>query len=144
MTRFKCLLLVDDDPIATFVNRAPLNKLSDSIEVATNGEEALNKLLDAKAVNNHCPKLIFLDINMPVKDGFEFMKSFNELDQQHKDHIVVVVLSTSNNDKDIQRMQDLGVKYFIQKPLTEEKIIDLLISFEQDLNIEIEQILDND
>lgn len=126
--RLSCLLLVDDDLITTFLNQSLIKKLHlcEEVETASNGLEALKKIRANENITNHCPALIFLDINMAVMDGFEFMRNFNELDIPNKEEITVVVLTTSTNSKDIDNMKKLGVNYFLQKPLKETEILKIL------------------
>ena len=128
MLKVPCLLLVDDDIITTFIHQSLLRKLNicERIETAVNGEEALKKLSGIHDLDSNCPKLIFLDINMPVMDGFQFMEAFNELNFSKKDQITIVVLTTSLNENDVQRMGKLGVKYYLQKPLKDTQIIKLM------------------
>ena len=71
----------------------------------------------------------FLDINMPVMNGFEFMESFNETDIVNKENIKIVVLTSSGNEQDLLRMSKLGIKHYLTKPLTEEKVKKLISEF---------------
>lgn len=70
MPKLSCVLLVDDDPTATFLNRKLLLRLevADEVRVARNGQEALTELRACQDHRATCPALIFLDVNMPVLD----------------------------------------------------------------------------
>lgn len=125
MSKFNCVLLIDDDEITNFININLLEDMhiTDRIEIATNGKEALNFL---ESSIDYCPQLILLDINMPLLDGFEFMEHFKALDLKGKDDTKVIALTTSSNPKDIQKLQDFGVTDLINKPLTRENLSNLL------------------
>jgi CheY-like chemotaxis protein len=126
MYDFQCVLLVDDDPIATYLNKGLIKKLNiaKEIAVAGNGQEALNKIQELGPSN--CPDLILLDINMPVMNGFEFLDHFYKLTIPGIDKIKIIVLTSSNGFKDITDMNKLGVKKFITKPLKEQVILSVL------------------
>lgn len=119
MKRLNCTLLVEDDNNTAFLNRMLLRemKISDDIQIASNGEEAL------KIINNGIiPELIFLDLNMPVMDGFEFLQTFRNTLQNLKKKITIVLLSSSYMKRDFERAQEFQVSEIVQKPLTEDKI----------------------
>lgn len=121
------ILLIDDDPINNYLNLRLLNGLgvAEEIKVCLNGMEALEFLVQLYNKNDHSPDLILLDINMPVLDGFEFLKAFNDLNIKQKDNTKIVMLTTSSALSDIEKIEALGYE-IVNKPLTEEKIINIL------------------
>lgn len=118
------ILLVDDDPINNYLNLRLLDSLNvaDEVKVCINGMEALEFL---KSLYDQSPDLILLDINMPVLDGFEFLKAFDDLKITQKDNIKIVMLTTSSAMSDLEKIENLGYEV-INKPLTEEKILNIL------------------
>jgi CheY-like chemotaxis protein len=120
----KKVLLIDDDAINNFINVNLLRTLSisDDIQTALNGEEGLKYIMQCPSEKT--PSLIFLDINMPVMNGFEFLERYNEISFENKDKVKVVMLSTSSNQDDLNKVNSLGLK-LINKPLTQEKILSL-------------------
>jgi len=129
MPAIRCTLLVDDDPTTNYLNRRLLQRLNVTAQVreAGNGQEALDLLAtsctapDAPA----CPALIFLDINMPVMDGFAFLEMYQRRPLVQPP-IVIVMLTTSLHPADVQRVNRLPVAGFLTKPLTAEKIQQVL------------------
>lgn len=120
MKKIEKILLVDDDSINNFINARLLKKLeiADEVNISLNGEEAINYLNDC----SNCPQLILLDINMPVMDGFGFLDCYNTC-ACCKNSPVIVVLTTSSNKRDLERLTEYpSVTAFLNKPLTEEKI----------------------
>lgn len=117
--------MIDDDPITNFVNKKLLEKIDlvDEVRIANNGKVAIQLLEQPSDAN---PNLILLDINMPVMNGVEFMEAFNEMDMGHKDAIKVIILTTSNHPRDLECFADFPVTAFLTKPLTTQKITELL------------------
>ena len=127
MKKLTSILLVDDDPIANYVNKTLLEKIDDveHVMTASNGKVAL-QILEQQSAPEAYPALILLDINMPVMNGIEFMQAYKDLDVKGKDAIKVIILTTSNHPRDLACFTDLPIAGFMNKPLTSEKIAGLL------------------
>ncbi len=124
--KMNCILLIDDDKEDNFFHQMVINEMNitERIEVALNGVEALNFL---KKENQIPPELIFLDINMPKMNGWEFLDAYNKLNAEHKAKVVVVMLTTSINPSDKKRAEQFpDIIGFNCKPLTEEMISEIL------------------
>lgn len=127
---YSCTLLVDDDPISIWLQKTVLNEYSDQIghtHEASNGEEALDFIVefctdDGVSRMHVCPELVLLDLNMPVMDGFEFLEAFHKLNLKLRDNIRIVIVTSSNNPSDIERLKAYNVFKYINKPLTPDKI----------------------
>jgi len=112
------ILLVDDDPGDVMLTRKALEsgKVFNSLSVAEDGVEALAFLRrEGKFKNAPRPDLILLDLNMPRKDGRETLLELKSDDQFRS--IPVVVLTTSDADKDIVKSYDLQASCYITKPV---------------------------
>jgi CheY-like chemotaxis protein len=122
MTKANCIILIDDDPIANFLNQSTIENLNitDELLVFENGLEGIRYLTSLK--DNSAPSYIFLDLNMPVMDGFDFMANYNTLTFKDKERTKIIVLTTSSNAKDIEKAKELGCRDYLTKPLTESKI----------------------
>jgi CheY-like chemotaxis protein len=127
-TPFRKVLLVDDDPVTNFLNRAILEDLGVAGQVVekNNGLTALEYVrrncINDNASKEGCPDLILLDINMPVMSGPEFLAELTRIEQADKIMAKVVVLSSSGLSVDQTVIGNYKVVDFIQKPLTEEKV----------------------
>lgn len=127
MRKLNKILLVDDDSTSNFLTHMILEDLqvTDTIIVKKNGQEALDYLNEDCLQNNEiCPELIFLDINMPIMDGFELLDEMQRLKKLNINgsDTTVVLLTTSNNPKDIEKAKTYNITYYIEKPLTEDSI----------------------
>lgn len=123
------VFLIDDDSINNYINARLIKRIgiSEELAISLNGKEALSYLKKLIAENKKCPSLILLDINMPVMDGFEFVEAFQKLNFNNKQEVVIVMLTTSENSKDIERVKENPkIADFLNKPLTEDKIAKVL------------------
>src|SRR5438128_1021048 len=102
--KLNCILLVDDDEPTNYLNKLILEEVNcaQNIKVAENGSSALQYLESSDTENpeHPCPELIFLDINMPAMNGWEFLEKYSQLDKRHKANVIVVMLTTSLNPDD--------------------------------------------
>jgi CheY-like chemotaxis protein len=120
MENILSVLLIEDNLIEIMkMERTILSLgLEHTVNVANNGEEALEILEDAL----RWPDLILLDLNMPRISGLEFL-SILKNNKQLK-HIPTVILTTSDNQKDIEECYRIGVSGYIVKPLKYNDYID--------------------
>lgn len=124
----KLVMLVDDNETDNYVNRAILERCSFSkdIVIKNNCESALQYLHDNQDDINKIPDLLFLDINMPRMNGFEFLSAFGSYPNPVKDKCHIIVLSSSDNKNDIQKIiGNSNVNNYINKPLSREDLINL-------------------
>lgn len=122
--KLNSILLIDDDPISNFLTERLLLKIgaARNITVASNAIQALEIIDDCLEFEDSCPEVIFLDINMPVMSGIDFLYSFKDKKFKNGQKSTIVVVSTSDNHKDQKEIKSLGVKLILQKPLTESKL----------------------
>lgn len=128
MAKLKTILLVDDDHSTNFYHRLVLHEagVAERIDVCVNGEAAIEYLTEALKEGAPLPEIIFLDINMPVMDGWEFLKAFDQLPDKIKDKVNIVILTTSINPDDREyAMQQPHVKEFKNKPISAEMVEEL-------------------
>ncbi len=124
------ILLVDDDDTTNYVNKRLLTRLNvaKEIKVMTNGQEALTYLQNAAAGNGEVnPDLIFLDIKMPVMDGFTFLEAYEKHDWGPGKPIIIMMLTSSASFYDLERLKQYKkVKRHISKALTDADIREIL------------------
>ena len=85
------------------------------------GKEGLEYLRSTGRTENILPDLIFLDINMPAMNGWEFLQEYHKLDKDIQRKVVVVMLTTSDNPDDEAKAKNWDfISDFITKPLTKE------------------------
>lgn len=121
MTRFALTYVIDDDEIFVFVLRKLLAKTKHFDEVIniTNGSEAIEMLTNQYQRSQMLPDLIFLDLNMPVLDGWQFL---DEVEKLHfKDQLRIYIISSSIDVREIEKAKEYAtVKRFVSKPVTLE------------------------
>jgi len=125
----KRFLLVDDDNDDRELFSEALATVNPVIicDLAADAEEALNKL-HSKDID--APDMIFLDINLPVMTGWQFLTDLKS-QEQYKD-IPVIMYSTSSNQRDKDIAKDLGALCFITKPSAFKKLqntLDIIVAY---------------
>lgn len=100
MTRIKHIGIVDDDPITVFGIRKMLKSTikCDHIDTYKNGKVAFDDICKKLKENQALPDIIFLDINMPIMDGWQFLEAFLELPIKNKVRINIVTSSIDPYD----------------------------------------------
>ena len=132
MPKLSCALLVDDDQTTNYLNQLLLKRMGVAAKllVAVNGQEALDLLqTHCQDAVEECPTLILLDVKMPVMDGFAFLEAYDQLSLPQKKAIIIIMLTTSLHPKDMERVQRLNIAGFLNKPLTEGKVNEVLASY---------------
>jgi CheY-like chemotaxis protein len=122
------VMLVDDNDTDNFIHKRviELTGFANNIIVKNSGKSALEYLESNKDSIDKLPDIIFLDINMPIVDGFVFLFEYENFPDSLKDKCKVVILSSSDNKRDIDRIVDNEyVINFVTKPLSEEALADL-------------------
>lgn len=125
MKKLNCILLVDDDEITNFYNQHLISKMeiSDSIQTALNGREALDYLTTAQNGTFPNPDVILLDINMPIMNGFEFLDAHDKLPENQRAKSVFLMLTTDLLPEDHSKTQTFStLSGFLNKPLNENQL----------------------
>lgn len=119
----KAILLVEDDQVDAMTVQRALNELhvTNRLEHMENGEEALSYLRDPE---QDLPCIILLDLNMPIMNGIEFLQAV-KADAKLK-RIPVVVLTTSDEQKDKVETFELGVAGYMRKPVEYQQFVEIM------------------
>jgi CheY-like chemotaxis protein len=118
-------MLVDDNPHDNFYHEREIKKNNKETIVITkeSGLQALEYLKSEINDEEMHPNLIFLDINMPGMNGWEFLEEYNKLFEDQKSRAVIVMLTTSDNPEDETRSKSWRfVSDYITKPLTKDRL----------------------
>ncbi len=110
----KLILLVEDDPDHELLTIRALKKsnIANEVRVARDGEEAINLLCGLAAIR---PQVVLLDLKLPKVDGLEVLRRIRENDATRM--LPVVVLTSSDEERDVVRSYQLGVNSYIRKPV---------------------------
>lgn len=123
------ICLIDDDEINRFVMAKTIRVSGIDANVMTypNGRQAMLDFLEFASEPSKLPDLIFLDINMPLMNGWQFLEEFERLERLFTKEMSIYMVSSSIDPRDIDRSKTYRhVIDFIEKPLTAEKISQLL------------------
>jgi DNA-binding response OmpR family regulator len=110
----KLILLVEDDPDHELLTIRALKKsnIANDVRVARDGEEAIELLCGADPIH---PQVVLLDLKLPKIDGLEVLRRIRECSSTHL--LPVVVLTSSDEERDVVRSYQLGVNSYIRKPV---------------------------
>lgn len=121
----KLVMLVDDDMTDNFITGRiiSITGFSNDIVVKSTVREALMYLRENQTNRDRLPELIFLDLNMPLYNGFDFLLEFEKLDHRTKENCKIIILSSSDNKPDIEHILSIDhVIKFITKPISEQTL----------------------
>lgn len=117
----KIILLVDDNPGDVELTKLALKRehITNEVVVAEDGQEALDYMFGTGAYEgrdiSEMPSMILLDLNLPVIDGIEVLRSLRADERTRRQ--LIIVLSSSKEEKDLISCYDLGVNSYIRKPV---------------------------
>ena len=130
----KPILLIEDNPMDVDLTIRAFKKrnVTNPIQIARNGEEAIS-WVDKWDNGNETPVVILLDLKLPRIDGLDVLKIIKTHSKYRT--LPIVVLTTSNEDKDIKNAYEFGANSFIVKPVNFEKFIEVAAHIELYWNV---------
>lgn len=121
--------IIDDDEIFQFTAQKYLELKKAAVKTTsfTNGHEAMNHLQQIVHDPDDLPDVILLDINMPIFDGWQFIKEFKRVQEALKKQVLVFLTTSSIDHADFEKAREISIiAGYIVKPLNEEKINNIL------------------
>jgi CheY-like chemotaxis protein len=119
--------IVDDDPTHIFITKKYI-ELSGHVErilVCNNGKDAFDVLQKLVTDKEELPKIIFLDLNMPVWDGWQFLDEFTKIPIEEP--VKIYILTSSNNEADIEKAKKYSMESnYLIKPISQNHLNDIL------------------
>ena len=132
--KFRTVMLIDDNEIDNLINQKMIEAagICENIFIHSGAKSAIEFLRNIEKLNEVAafvlPEVIFLDIDMPLMDGFQFLDQFNKLGNHVKNNCKVVILTSSINPQDANKSKGYKyVKRYINKPLTQDTLLGLEI-----------------
>ena len=128
-SKYYAVMLIDDNEIDNLINQKMIEAsgITEHIYTHTGARSAIEFLKNMEKLHdtgkNVLPEMIFLDIDMPLMDGFQFLDEFEKLEESTKEHASVVMLTSSISPADVNKSKKYEyVKKYINKPLTQENL----------------------
>ena len=128
------VMLIDDNEIDNLINQKMIEaaNISEHIYTHSGAKSAIEFLRNieklGKEAEHVLPDVIFLDIDMPLMDGFQFLDEFDKLAEVTKEKCSIVMLTSSINPQDVNKSHKYAcVKQYINKPLTQKNLEKLVV-----------------
>jgi len=121
-------MLIDDNEIDNLINQKMIESadIANYIYTHTGAKSAIEFLKNIEKVENYAssilPDLIFLDIDMPLMDGFQFLDEFSKLSENTRKQCSIIMLTSSINPQDVNKSKRYDVKEYLNKPLSQESL----------------------
>ena len=124
--KINTVLLIDDSDADNFLHSRIIRKsgIAERIVIKNNGIQALDYLTTAIEGTYPRPELVFLDINMPGMNGWEFLEEYKSLPKDQKARVIVCMLTTAYSEKDKEKAKAYDIiDGYLGKPLNQEKLM---------------------
>ena len=130
MKKIGTFCIVDDDDIYQFTTSLLLKKtdLVNKIIVFSNGLKAINFLKDEMGTKENIPDVLFLDINMLVMDGWEFLEEYLLIKPMMPKTVVIYMVSSSVDEKDVLKAKSISaLSGYLVKPISSQNIMEVIL-----------------
>ena len=139
MKKINNILFIEDDEITSFLNKTIVEEMevAENVHCLDDEQKALAFLLEncssKSAGEGNCPELIFLDVNLPFLNAFEFLERLKSYPDLDLGKLFIVLLTSSWDSRDMEKAKKYQVHGFLHKPLTPDKIHDVVGRFHESL-----------
>lgn len=126
MKKIELACIIEDDPLHLLITKKyiELSGFVDDVLVYKNGKEAFKTLKDRSIKGERLPQVIFLDLNMPVWDGWQFLDEFTR--SNIEEQVTICILTSSNNEEDIKRAERYSsINNYLIKPIGLDELIEV-------------------
>lgn len=131
MKNINILALIDDDDTFVYITKKIIEKTNHvkEVKVFNNGLDAIIYLKQNINSSYKLPEIIFLDLSMPIMDGWQFLDEFVTIESNNAKKIVIYICSSSISPHDISRAKEISaVSDFIIKPVTKDKFTEIIMA----------------
>jgi len=121
MKKIASTCIIDDDPIFIYGTKRIMTEIAfaDDILIYNNGQDAIDGLTALSEEGKNLPSVIFLDLNMPIMNGWEFLEDFVKIPNQNREQVTIYILSSSVDPRDLERIKHYNVvNNYILKPIS--------------------------
>lgn len=130
MKKIDTFCIIDDDDIYQFTTSLLLKKtdLVNKIIVFSNGLKAINFLKDEIGNKENIPDILFLDVNMPVMDGWEFLEEYLLIKPMLPKTVVIYMVSSSVDERDVLKAKSISaLSGYMVKPISSQNIMEVIL-----------------
>ncbi|WP_209401614.1 response regulator [Pseudozobellia sp. WGM2] len=125
MFKISSTCIIDDDPIFVYSTKRIMKDLnfSENIIVYTNGQDAIDGLKEMITNGDKMPPVIFLDLNMPIMNGWDFLEDFVQIPHNNREEVLIYIISSSIDPRDLEQIKRYEVvNNYILKPVVREDL----------------------
>lgn len=130
MKKIQASCIIDDDPIFIYGTKRIMEEVDfcEDILVYNNGQDALDSFADLTKTDKELPSIIFLDLNMPIMNGWEFLEQFIKIENNNLGKVIVYIMSSSVDPRDLERVGNYEIIHnYILKPFSSKDLENILV-----------------